>query len=79
MSESQSDETLDARGKRCSMLSTMVAQRISRLSPGAVLEVLTDDPGAPFEIPAWCRRTRHVLLGHQQTVDGLLLRIRRAG
>jgi len=79
MSENQSDETLDARGRRCSMLSTVVAQKIGRLSLGAVLKVLTDDPGAPSEMPAWCRSTGHVLLGYEPTGTGFRLRIRRAG
>jgi tRNA 2-thiouridine synthesizing protein A len=33
-----------------------------RHPPGAVLEVRALDPGAPLEIPAWCRMTRHELL-----------------
>lgn len=29
---------------------------------GAIVEVRALDPGAPLEIPAWCRLTKHVLL-----------------
>ncbi len=29
---------------------------------GAIVEVCALDPGAPLEIPAWCRLTKHVLL-----------------
>jgi tRNA 2-thiouridine synthesizing protein A len=79
MSENQSDESLDARGRRCSMLSMMVAEKIGPLSPGAVLEVLTDDPGAPTEMPAWCRRAGHDLLGLEPTGEEFRLRIRRGG
>ncbi|MGB7346842.1 MAG: hypothetical protein WBD20_21650 [Pirellulaceae bacterium] len=28
----------------------------------AIVEVRALDPGAPLEIPAWCRMTKHVLL-----------------
>jgi tRNA 2-thiouridine synthesizing protein A len=79
MSEGQPDDSLDARGRRCSMLSMMVAERISPLSPGAVLEVLTDDPGAPTEMPAWCRRTGHELVGLEPMGEEFRLRIRRSG
>jgi len=33
-----------------------------RQSPGATIEVRALDPGAPLEIPAWCRLTGHTLL-----------------
>ena len=33
-----------------------------RQPPGAVVSVLARDPGAPLEIPAWCRLTGHDLL-----------------
>lgn len=54
--------TLDARGRRCVLLSLAVAEAIEPLPASAVLEVLSDDPAAPSEIPAWCRRTGHELL-----------------
>ena len=70
-------ETLDARGRRCSMLSMMVAERMAGLSEGAVLEVITDDPGAPTEMPAWCRRCGHELLSLETLGEDQRLRIRR--
>lgn len=33
-----------------------------RQPPGTVMEVRALDPGAPLEIPAWCRLTKHELL-----------------
>jgi tRNA 2-thiouridine synthesizing protein A len=36
--------------------------RLKALSPGAVLEVTARDPGAPEDLPAWCRLTGHQLL-----------------
>ncbi len=33
-----------------------------RQPPGAIVEVRALDPGAPLEIPAWCRLTGHSLL-----------------
>ena len=33
-----------------------------RQPPGTVVEVRALDPGAPLEIPAWCRLTGHELI-----------------
>lgn len=70
-------ENLDARGRRCSMLSVSVSQRVSPLPPGAELEVLTDDPAAPTEMPAWCKKMGHELLSLETNGDEHRLRIRR--
>lgn len=32
---------------------------------GAVVDVRALDPGAPLEIPAWCRLTKHELLSSE--------------
>ena len=32
---------------------------------GAIVEVRALDPGAPLEIPAWCRLTKHILLSSE--------------
>lgn len=79
MNESQLSESLDARGRRCSLLSMMVAEKIGPLSPGAVLDVLTDDPGAPTEMPAWCTRAGHELLSLEPAGEEFRVRIRRGG
>lgn len=79
MSTTPPNESLDARGRRCSMLSMMVAEKIGPLAPGAVLDVLTDDPGAPTEMPAWCRRSGHELLGLEPVGEEFRVRIRRGG
>ena len=34
----------------------------NELSPGDILELTATDPGAPEDIPAWCRLTRNPLL-----------------
>ena len=73
------DATLDARGRRCAMLSMSVSERIRDLAPGDTLEVVTDDPGAPTEMPAWCKRTGHELLSLEESGEGeYRLVIRRA-
>lgn len=77
METTMATETLDARGRRCSMLSMTVAQRIAPLTAGTVLEVVTDDPAAPTEMPAWCRRTGHELVSLETSGDTHRLLLRR--
>lgn len=36
--------------------------QFERVEPGDLVRIVTDDPGAPRELPAWCRMTRHRLL-----------------
>lgn len=79
MEQAESMESLDARGRRCSMLSMMVAGRIGPLSPGTVLEVMTDDPGAPTEMPAWCDRMKHQLISLEPQGEEFRIRIRKGG
>jgi len=32
---------------------------------GAIVKVRALDPGAPLEIPAWCRLTKHILISSE--------------
>ena len=36
--------------------------RMRQLASGQVLRLIARDPGAPADIPAWCRMTGHTLL-----------------
>ena len=42
--------------------------RIADLRPGAVLQLVALDPGAPADLPAWCRLTGHALLAADHPV-----------
>jgi tRNA 2-thiouridine synthesizing protein A len=77
MNKDDHSENLDTRGRRCAMLSMMVAEKIEPMAPGNVLEVLTDDPGAPHEMPSWCQRTGHELVSLVQDGGDYRVRIRR--
>jgi len=47
--------TLDCRGMRCPRPIIELGRRIGDVDPGAVLELLTDDPAAVPDVAAWCR------------------------
>jgi len=55
-------DEFDAGDMGCGDLVLELRQRLLALAPGAVLLLRASDPGAPGDIPAWCRVTRHALL-----------------
>lgn len=57
-----SEITIDARGKRCPLPIIILAQRIDEVSVGESVRLLADDPAAAFDVPAWCRMTKHQLI-----------------
>ena len=46
----------------CGQLVFELRRRMDKLEPGACLEVVTDEPGAPTDLPAWCRMTGNTLV-----------------
>ena len=47
--------TIDTKGLLCPMPVIRLQDRAETLQPGDQLEVLSSDPGALNDIPAWCR------------------------
>ena len=56
------DKSLDASGLNCPLPVLKTKKAIEELQSGQVLEVITTDPGAKADIPAFCNRTGHQLL-----------------
>lgn len=46
----------------CGDLIYELREQFERVDSGQLVRVVSDDPGAPKELPAWCRLTRHRLL-----------------
>ncbi len=55
-------DVLDAGGKGCGELVFDLMLRMRALAPGQVLRLVATDPGAPHDVPAWCRLTGHALV-----------------
>ncbi len=49
----------------CGELLVLLHIKMRVLQPGEVMLILTDDPGAHEDLPAWCRMTGHTLLEEQ--------------
>ena len=62
----QSDVTLDTLGLFCPMPIIMTSKKIKELTPGQVLQVLSDDEGIKKDMPAWCQTTGHQMLGLEE-------------
>lgn len=56
------DMTLDTSGLNCPLPVLKTKKAIEKLQSGQILEVITTDPGAKADIPAFCSRTGHQLM-----------------
>ena len=46
----------------CGDLVLELRTRLAALPPGAVFELRAEDPGAPIDLPAWCKLTGHSMV-----------------
>jgi tRNA 2-thiouridine synthesizing protein A len=70
--------TVDAQGLACPMPIVKTAQHVKTVPAGALVEVLSTDPGSVKDFAAWTRSTGNTLV--EQTQDGKIFRfiIKRA-
>ena len=71
--DSRMAERWDAGDMGCGQLVFELHLRMKKLKPGETLEIIANDPGAPTDMPAWCRMTGHTLV----SADHPVYRIRR--
>ena len=64
----RADEEWNAGDLGCGELVLELKMRLDRMAPGRVIELIALDPGAPADVPAWCRLTGHTLLRHEHPV-----------
>jgi len=62
------DQEWDAGDMGCGELVLALRQRMAAMCDGQVIRLVARDPGAPADLPAWCRMTGHVLLGMDHPV-----------
>ena len=55
--------TIDTSGKLCPFPIVEAARVVKALEPGAVLCVISTDPGIQLDMPMWCKATRNEHLG----------------
>jgi TusA-related sulfurtransferase len=60
---------VDNRGMLCAQGILRLMRQMLTVSPDGVVKVLSTDPAAEHDYPAWCRSTGHRFLGHRQEPD----------
>ena len=63
----------------CGDLLIALMKAMRPLPPGTLVEVRALDPGAPIDIPAWCRMVGHELLVRAGGPDSVHYLIRKGG
>jgi len=71
-----SHHELDARRLLCPLPVIRTQDRAQDLKSGDTLEVICTDPGALFDIPAWCRMYGHQVLNTQRTREEVRITLR---
>jgi len=71
------DGVLDAIGLYCPVPIIRTAERLGRMAPGQVLEVLADDRVVLVDMPAWSLSTGNEYLGFAEEPEHWRLYVRR--
>lgn len=71
-----SHHELDARRLLCPLPVIRAQDRVTALVPGDTLEVICTDPGALYDIPAWCRMYGHEVIDTRRTRDEVRITLR---
>ena len=53
--------SIDARGTFCPIPVIKTSEAIRNLEPGAIVEVISDDPAIESDLPAWCKSQNHTV------------------
>jgi tRNA 2-thiouridine synthesizing protein A len=68
-----SSHTLDARNMLCPMPVIKTQNKVAELNVGDTLEVTCTDPGALYDIPAWCRINGHKVIETREQDEEVLV------
>jgi TusA-related sulfurtransferase len=59
----QPELVIDAVGRMCPLPVIELAKQITAVPVGAIVAIVSDDPAAATDIPAWCRMREQEYLG----------------
>jgi len=68
--------TLDAKRMMCPLPVIRTQDRVATLVEGDTLEVISTDPGALNDIPAWCRINGHEIVDSREQNDEVFVTVR---
>jgi tRNA 2-thiouridine synthesizing protein A len=67
---------IDCLGRPCPVPVIELARALQDLPDGAVVGVLSDDPAALVDVPAFCRMRGHAFVAAEDVEGGTLLTVR---
>ena len=70
--------TVDCLGRACPVPVIELAKAVLTVDVGDVVEVLSDDPAARVDIPAWCRMRDQEYAGEEPREIGTAFLVRRS-
>ena len=70
-------ERFDFRGLKCPLPALFAKRALVRAAPGAEIEILTDDPMAPVDVPHMCRQEGFELVSLMRDGDQAKIVLRR--
>ena len=79
MTPPEPDVVVDCVGRPCPVPVIELAKAVGAAPDGAVVEVLSDDPAARLDVPAWCRMRAQDYLGERPHPGGTGFLVRRTG
>lgn len=65
-SEREHAVIVDNRGMLCAQGIVRLMRALVPLPPGQLVRIVSTDPAAEHDYPAWCRNTGHVFVGHER-------------
>lgn len=68
--------SLDAKRMMCPLPVIRTQDRVATLEEGDTLEVISTDPGALNDIPAWCRINGHEVVDAREEDDQVIVTVR---
>lgn len=66
---------VDARRLLCPMPVIRLQNKVNELQPGDEVEVISTDPGALNDIPAWCRINGHKVVATRREGNEVIIEI----
>ena len=70
-------ETLDLRGLKCPLPALFAKRALQRAGEGAEIEIVTDDPMAPNDVPHMCRNEGFAFVSVARDGDEARMVLRR--
>jgi tRNA 2-thiouridine synthesizing protein A len=70
--------TINALACKCPVPVILLAERITEVPVGQLVEVLADDPVTRTELPAWCAMKSHELVREDDRPPGWSFLVRRS-